>query len=48
MHFQNEFHVLTICWMRVDLPHESLQDFSMCLLVTKLCFWWRSHETLSL
>jgi len=27
MSFQNELHVLTTCWMRVDLPHESLHEF---------------------
>jgi len=34
MSFRNEFHVLTTCWMRIDFPHVSLQDFGMCILVS--------------
>ena len=34
MSFRKDLHVLTACWMRVDLPHESLHDFGVCLLVS--------------
>jgi len=34
MSFWNDLHVLTTCWMRVDLPHESLHNF--CVFTSEL------------
>jgi len=38
MSFRNDLHVLTTCWIRVNLPHESQHDcwgmFTSALILT--------------